>query len=1279
MSKTPTHQNHLKQIKWNALSFATISWVYPLLRIGYRKPLTEADLPPIGTNESAAQTSKWLTSFASSADAPGSSTAKSPSRSSLISQILPNILPMILLDAFCALLVVATTVIQPLLIGEVINFLDPTFPSNKLFIQNGYALAFVLFTAFIVYAIATSVVGSIGFLIQVRVKGALVSAIYRKSLHLSPKSRHTFNAGSINSFIGSDTTALIGSIDAINKLWSVPLQVAIVLYFLSTLLKISTVVCAVVFVGCGFLSSVTAPRIGAAMKEYLAALDTRTTHLREFLYGVKLVKYSALETPIAEKINKARTSQVKALVYRSAWFIVYGALGNDMSQSIVFPALSFFGGLISVSSTLPRVIGMVMQGIVSYRRVNEFLEAEEVAVGDVIEGRGLEESDSGNAVLLKEAGFSWESVDSKKASDKKGVAPKNVDVVEQVDTDVFALDGISVSIKRGSLVAVVGATGSGKSSLLAALAGSMRKTGGEAVIYGTIGYCPQEPWIISGTIEENITLLDNNLVDSCAQAISACSLTKDLTSFSAGIYTQIGEKGINLSGGQKARLALARAIAHNPDVYILDDPLSALDAHVSKEIFKGAIQGPLMKSKTVVIATHLLHILPQVDQVIVMDGGKIVQNGTFAELMADAEGKLVDTMKDYHLDETEGDVEEERKVVSSGVVTAGTFVADEKKESAVAEDREVGSVSFDTYKTYARAIGAPMMLAQLLIWLLLSGSFIVQQLTLGAWTTNLWGFTNPNTSYLILYSGFSIGASLVDLINFVLTLYVSVRGSSYFHDKALEGLMRAPMSFFDAQPIGRMLNRMTADVRVLDIEIGLAFNIVLFLSSSAVGNIIITMITAWQVIPICAGLVVAIYLFFRFFRSSYRELRRLSSIMASPLTAHMSETMTGISTIIAYNAESAFVEKQLKTLDQANLSFLLFNHTMLWITLRLNVMNYIVTYVVVLLGVSGVIPYSLVGLALTQIMMFAPTINGMLLMTSSFEANMVAAERLGHYAHNLPSEAARILPKDDTLNNWPSGGLIEIDSLKLAYEARPNHLVVNGISLKIQAGEKVGVVGRTGSGKSTLMDSFFRLIEAREGSILIDGQDISTLGLTKLRSSIQMIPQNPTLFDGTVRSNIDVLAKYSDDDLWYALECVGMKEYVSGLNGKLDSPVTEGGTNLSAGQRQLLCLAKVLLQKSKILIMDEATSSVDAESDLRIQESMKTYFKDATVLSVAHRLNTIAAFDKVLVLENGRVAEFEPPHLLLSREGTIFGEMVNATGVANAAVIREIAKDHYLQ
>ncbi|KAI9350227.1 P-loop containing nucleoside triphosphate hydrolase protein [Obelidium mucronatum] len=1293
------------QIAWNPISFATVSWIYPLLQTGYKKPLVEDDLPLLSDKEQAINLTHWLNRYTEQGNDVDVAAGRKKPKLSLVNALLPHVLPIVIVDAVCQLISVAMTTLLSLQIEQVLNFVNKDYPRELLFIDNGYALAFLMLGMQILYTLSTTVSESIGLVLQIRVKAALINSIYKKSLNLSSKSRKEFPPGKINSMVGSDTTSVMGFIESFNKVWSMPLQVGISLYFVSKYLGVATATAGGVFLGLGILSAALSAPLGTAFKLYMTTLDKRTTVLREFLYGVKVVKYHALEETAGSKIQKAREEQVKALykivlgfvlligviilqngLTSPLTFITYSALGNAMRPEVIFPSLSFLSSLMNVSGMLPQIVFAVMQSLVSYKRLSLFLLAEESNSDDFPQAKTAVESVDGHAITLENASFTWEKVDAKSDDDagqKKKEKPKGkknkrktvpesieLDPKEEVpEKDVFTLNDISVSIKKGSLVAVVGATGSGKSSLLSAITGGMRKTGGLATVYGSVAYCAQEPWIISGTIEENITLLDETVVESCESAIAACSLTKDLNSFPSGIKTQIGEKGINLSGGQKARVALARAIAKNSDVYVLDDPLSALDSHVSKDIFDGAIKGPLMQEKTVILATHLLHVLPNVDQVIVMDQGAIVQNGSFSSLMEDVDGALFRIMKDYHLDEIDEDAE---KSVKKQHVELNAS----KEEDVQAEDRETGAVSAQTYKSYARAIGFKWLSVEALCFISLTTVYVVQQLTLSAWTTNYWNFSDPLT-YLYLYCGLSVVVSFVDVMNVSLTLYVCVRGAQYFHDSALAGLLRAPMSFFDSQPIGRILNRMTADVRSLDNGTGMIFSNLIASLYLALGILIITCISSWHVIPICIALVASVYFIFKFFKNSYRELRRLVSIMQSPLTAHVSETLTGIPTILAYGSQEVFVAKQIVTLDQSNLAMLLFNNTMFWVTMRLNILGGLITFAVAMLGVSGVMPAGLVGIALTQITYFAPVINGVLLLTANLEANMVAVERLNHYAHKLPSEAARTLPKDATLNSWPSSGSIAVNKLKLVYESRPDHTVVNGITLCIKGGEKIGVVGRTGSGKSTLMDAFFRLIEAAGGSIEIDGQDISTVGLKKLRSSIQMIPQNPTLFDGTIRSNIDALAKYGDDEIWYALECVGMKDYVSGLTDKLDSPVTEGGTNLSAGQRQLLCLAKVLLEKSKILIMDEATSSVDAESDLRIQDSMKTHFKNATVLSVAHRLNTIAAFDKVLVLENGNIAEFDSPYVLLSTAGSVFAEMVNATGVANAAVILDIAKQHY--
>ncbi|KAJ3222977.1 Multidrug resistance-associated protein 1 [Chytriomyces hyalinus] len=1285
----------LPQIRWNFFSFATVSWLNPLLRLGYQRPLVAEDLPDMQETEQAQFSARWLDEYMRQAG------CVKP-KLSLLNTVLPHVLAIIAADAVCQLIATGLTICMSLMIEQFLLWI--TGQKDRVFLDNGYALAVLMVCMQVIVSLSRNVSASLVMVLTVRVKGALCSAIYRKSLVLSARVRQEYPPGKVNSLIGTDAASLLGFIDAVNKMWSMPIQIAVSLYFVSRLLGPATAVAAGVFLGIMAISAAASPRMGAFFQEYMGALDKRTALLREFLYGVKVVKYHAIEEHSRKKISAARGDQVKAL-YKIVFgflvlislmfvqasmtapltFIAYGALGNKLKQETIYPALSFLTNLMGISGNLPQIIVAIMQAHTAYYRISKFILAEEQKAEDALEFLPISDSQA-VSIRVENASFTWESAKdksdagSKQSKGAKGSKAENADGTEMasLDTDVFKLVGINLSIKRGSLVAVIGATGSGKSSLLSAISGGMRKMDGEASVHGSVAYCGQEPWILSGTIEDNITLFDNNALFEMETAIDACSLGQDLSSFQNGIKTQIGEKGVNLSGGQKARIALARGLARDADVFVLDDPLSALDSRVAQSVFRNAVLGRMRaRGKTVVLATHQLHVLADVDYVIVMQDGRVAQAGVFNDLIQDVEGPLSSIMKDFSLEASSKEDGADAKGENKEVTVA--LKKNVENEKAEAEDRQTGAVTGSTYATYMRAIGYNWIALEFIFFLLLVAGYVGQQITLAAWTTDTWHLGNPDKDYLYVYTGTSVATTIFDLAGLFTILVLSVKASMYLHDNALFGLMNAPMSFFDAQPIGRILNRMTADVSSTDRAVGMVIAQLISTLYPSVGIIIINCISSWQIIPICLGLIVTVYFIYRFFKDTYRELRRLVSIVASPMMAHVSETMSGIPTLLAYKSEQVFTDKLVANLDKANGASFFYTHTMIWISLRLDVLSALITFSVMLFGVTGVMPVAYLGLALTQIISLSPMIQNVFVCSAYLEANMVAVERLDYYARSLPQEKPRLLPKDGQLEEWPSAGAIEIKELVLQYDARPDHAVINGISLSIKAGEKVGVVGRTGSGKSTLMDAFFRLLEASGGAIYIDGEDIANIGLTKLRSSIQMIPQSPTLFEGTMRSNIDALEKYQDEDIWYALECVGMKEYVASLNEKLDSRVTEGGANLSAGQCQLLCLAKVLIDKSKILIMDEATSSVDTESDLRIQALLKTHFNSATVLSVAHRLNTIAAFDRVLVLDNGKVAEFDAPHVLLNKDGSIFREMVQATGAANAAVIAEIAREHNLR
>ncbi|KAJ1552729.1 Canalicular multispecific organic anion transporter 2 [Cladochytrium tenue] len=538
-------------------------------------------------------------------------------------------------------------------------------------------------------------------------------------------------------------------------------------------------------------------------------------------------------------------------------------------------------------------------------------------------------------------------------------------------------------------------------------------------------------------------------------------------------------------------------------------------------------------------------------------------------------------------------------------------------------------------------------------------------------------------------------------------MYLAVRAGRKFHNEALRGLMRAPMSFYDVQPVGRILNRMTNDLFNIDWVFGMLTGNALMNLSALLADVVVMAVCSPYVLLLFAAISLAIVHVFRFFQASYRELKRLSQIMQSPLSACVSETLTGLPSILPLRLQRPFVARQRASTDAAVLSGLLLLSAQMWFDLRVQLLCALVILLLCLLGVAGLMAPAAAGLALSLALSFTVLLDETFLVYAKIEGVLASAERLVHYMEGLPSEAPRVLPGDAALaEKWPSHGAIEVRDLELRYEnsgsgpdAPPP--VIRGVSLDIRPGEKVAIVGRTGSGKSTLVDALFRITEFAAGSIFVDGvgeyemgrrrgdeapaamgkeigdgfsRDISKVGLSTLRRGVQIIPQNPTLFNGTIRSNVDLFSRFTDDRIWEALEAVGLKDFVTGLEKKLDYTVTEGGSNLSSGQRQLLCLSRVLLEDAKIVVLDEATSAIDADADRRVRALLRSpRLRAATVLSIAHRLDAAAAADRVLVLDAGEVAEFATPLELLDRPSSLFAALVAATGRENAAAIRRAA------
>lgn len=865
-----------------------------------------------------------------------------------------------------------------------------------------------------------------------------------------------------------------------------------------------------------------------------------------------------------------------------------------------------------------------------------------------------------------------------------GVTVKTLDEEQDGAEARLALRKVSCEIERGSLVAVVGSVGSGKSSFLSAILGEMESIGGSKVYMSTadehqVSFCSQSPWIVNDTLRGNILFGRKFNEDRYNEVVHACALSDDLAVLPAGDSTEIGERGINLSGGQKARVALARAL-YSPEskVILLDDPLSAVDAHVGEHLFQKAISGDVCRGATRILVTHHVHFLPRCDAVIILDDGTVTHCGSYEDLVArgvdfagavdieknegDNKGGEEDCsgVDDSHDKKGDGDLPDAKKLKTAGE----KLVKDEEKLE--------GSVEGSNYFHYAKAGGWIFFVSIFVIQGLGRASEIMANFWLSFWAND--SIKNPGASetvwYLNIYAALGLGGVICLTLRAVAMAIHRLRASRKLHDELTKSILRAPVSFFDVTPIGRVLNRFAADMDKIDLELtqslGQAVS-TMFSVLGAVGAIVAA--TKGTLLVALLPIGYANYVIQKWFRKSSTELQRAASVAASPIFTDFSQMLSGTATIRAFGKQSRFFGSCQASFDKFNALFSTIQHANFWLGLRLDVMGgsvgAIVGGIALATQSSGFIPAGWLGLALSYSIEVTGFLKHGVRMIAQVEAEMNSVERVLYYSNNIDSEAALTTELDPKSDAWPSRGEIQIRGASMRYRDGP--LVLKDISVSIKGGEKVGVVGRTGSGKSSLMAALFRIteIESNGGKISIDGVDISTIGLAVLRLNLSIIPQDPVMFSNTVRYNLDPFGEKSEFDLWEALKKVQLAEAIAVLPDGLDEQVSEGGENFSQGQRQLMCIARSLLRKPKILVMDEATASIDNTTDAAIQQMIRENFSDATVLTIAHRLNTIMDSDRVLVLDDGCVAEFDSPMALID-QGGIFASMVEKSRKAHS-------------
>ncbi|KAL3796991.1 hypothetical protein ACHAW5_002761 [Stephanodiscus triporus] len=847
---------------------------------------------------------------------------------------------------------------------------------------------------------------------------------------------------------------------------------------------------------------------------------------------------------------------------------------------------------------------------------------------------------------------------------------------------IVALEDVNVDFRMGDLTCVIGAVGSGKSAMIQMLAGelppslgSIRRRRGTSV-----AYAPQDPWIMDGTVRENILLGFNYDSETYSTVIRACGLHVDLEQLRDGDDTIVGDRGVQLSGGQRARIALARAFYRDADIILLDDPLSAVDSRVGRVLFYSAIQDlGVKRGKCVVLVTHQHQYIGD-SRCIMMSGGRIACVGSYQTCVEASDGKLTFAAQHHSsndlvkLDSSEAKPIDLREEATSSVTTLDKEGDPESSDGNIDDHKEVrvvGEVKRTTFLNYLRAMPGGIIsgILMMILFTATQAAVLACIATLGRWS-ELPAEDQSSGSNIGLVGGL-VGAV-------ILLAVVLIQASKKLHDDMTRSVLRAKISFFDTNPIGRVLNRFSSDVGSNDDQLPVTMFDFLVISFLVVGALVSTIV----VLPITLVVLPPIMWYFlrvrNIFATTSRELKRLEGLARSPIFAMLSESLSGISTIRANNALDFFQDKFRRVHDAHGRAFFAFISCSRWLGFRMDALMFIFLTVASFAAVvvhqqawMDIDP-AILGLAISMLIQLSGLFQWCIRQSAEVVNMMVAVERVLGY-RDLPSEAELTNSFDEGVKDWPENGEINVTDLAVRYR-KGLPLSLRGVSFKIEGGSRVGIVGRTGGGKSTLVQALLRLLEAEGGQITIDGVDIAKLGLHKLRTCVSVIPQSPVLYGGcSLRENLDPFHHHDDNQIGEALSDVHMLDVIISLPHGLDTTVAEGGLNFSVGQRQLLCLARAILRRNKILVLDEPTANIDSHTDKLLQEAVSKSFAGATILAVAHRLDTVINYDKILVLGSGGVLEFGSPRELIANGGA-FCSMIDDTGEEMAATLKERAR-----